>query len=132
MPLTAGTCLLAGACGKNARYTYWPWGQLDIEGDGEMQDFKDGKQPWAGRKVTEVYADKSTITSIGANFLKGFSELEWLQLPGTVKRIGAHAFEDCISLEYIRGSNFAPTEIDDYAFAGCTHLRVAPSKSVAS
>lgn len=117
-----------GNCGKGdnkVTYTYWPWGELKFEGEGEMMDFTAGKQPWANREVVEVYADDSKITSIGANFLNGFSRFSYIQLPSTVKKIGAHAFEDCISLERINGHNFEPEQIDEYAFAGCTHLQTA-------
>lgn len=118
---------LSGNCGKedaNVVYTYWPWGEIRLDGSGEMQDFEPGKQPWANRRVTEVLAENnSKIESIGANFLNGFAELEWVQLTSSVKKIGAHAFENCISLERINGSNFEPELIDDYAFAGCTHLQ---------
>jgi len=116
----------SGICGKNGAnvvYTYWPWGEIRLDGSGEMQDFEPGKQPWAGRTVTEVHSqDGSKIESIGAYFLSGFAELDYVGLTSSVKKIGAHAFEDCISLERINGSNFEPELIDDSAFAGCTHL----------
>lgn len=118
---------LTGDCGKGDNkisYTYWPWGELFLEGEGEMMDYTSGTQPWANRTVKEVSARDSKITSIGANFLNGFSELAYIELPQTVKKIGAHAFDGCISLEYVNGSNFEPDVIEEYAFAGCKKLNV--------
>lgn len=121
---------LFGNCGKNGSslsYEYWPdICTLTIFGQGDMMDFEHGRQPWAGKRICEVFI-KDGVTSIGANFMRGFPELTDLQLTRELKRIGNYAFADDISLVTIWGGSAEPTEIGDYAFAGCTHLKYGPN-----
>ena len=77
---------------------------LTISGEGEMEDYFEGKKPnpfFAYREdITTVIIEKG-VTSIGAHAFQNYKRLSRIDMPETLTEIGFGAFEDTLSLERI-------------------------------
>lgn len=74
---------------------------------------------FAGNRAVSKVVFPESVRWIGEGAFFGGSSLADAALPGGQIRIGAHAFEKCISLN---GIKTAASEIGEAAFAGCTAL----------
>ena len=61
------------------------------------------------------------VVAIGDYAFKGFSKIESISLPNTIKEIGEYAFYNCYGLTSINIPDDV-TKIGDYAFSGCYDL----------
>lgn len=61
------------------------------------------------------------ITEIADEVFKGFSKLETIKLPTTLKKIGKGAFQNCIKLTSVSGLENIES-IGEFVFAGCKNL----------
>ncbi|MDE5566956.1 MAG: leucine-rich repeat domain-containing protein [Muribaculaceae bacterium] len=85
-------------------------------------DGRYGYSPFYGKtKLTELTIS-SSVTSIPANLLKGYSELTSLTIPNSVTSIGESAFEGCNWLTSITIPN-SVTSIGGSAFEGCSAIK---------
>lgn len=80
-------------------------GVLTISGTGYMDDFAEryGEQkiPWSGLDIKKVIV-KEGVKSIGNfAFCNDFKNIESVELPDSIERIGMYAFAECTSLENI-------------------------------
>ena len=97
----------SGKCGDNLTWTL-EGNKLTISGTGAMYDYderNDDTPPWYyyEDRITEIVIEEG-VTAIGKDgFCKLFS-LTSVQLPGSLKSIGASAFHDCWKLESINVS----------------------------
>ena len=98
----------SGKCGDNLTWTLKD-GTLTISGTGDMYDYDDSwdnSAPWQreyGDMITEVVI-KQGVTSIGDHAFEWLGNLTSVQLPGSLKSIGASAFRYCYDLESINVS----------------------------
>ena len=100
-------------------FTYDPRAKkLIISGNGNMQNYKVGTQPWADYDIYSVEVEEG-ITSIGDNAFYNMYISE-VDLPSSLKRIGKQAFANTLLKEvYIPSS---VEEVCEAAFAGCNYL----------
>lgn len=137
-----------GNCGKDLSYSYdKETYTLTISGTGDMYDYTSGKQPWSEYvyqcQAVEV---ESGVTSIGKYAFYDMIQLEEVDLPNTVKRIGdyafsksgvtsiylpsclenigAEAFAGCAKLKYVSLTAGNIVSIGEMAFASCEKLRL--------
>ena len=135
-----------GTCGANLNYVLDRNGCLNINGEGDMTDYKDASAvPWFSRRslITKVtFSGKITnigayafdycvnltsisipdsVISIGAYSFYGCSGLRGIIIPQNVTGIGASAFASCTNLSSVTISD-SVTSIGASAFAGCTSL----------
>lgn len=120
---------LTGICGKgqngqafgNVRWKLYYDGILEIEGEGEMQDYDGATPPWYEYvEVIKEVAMKGDITHIGsmAFYSCGF---ERIQLPHGLRSIGVQAFAYCRNLKKLLIPR-SIREIEAQAFRGCSGL----------
>lgn len=122
-----------GKCGENITWLAID-GILTIKGSGSIPNYGSvGGSPWAGLNVRHCTIE-GEITTLGAYAFSGMEELEDIQLPYELEKIGANAFENCSSLtevktrcEYYGEERWEllsenVSSIGDYAFSGCTKL----------
>ncbi len=128
----------SGKCGDNewvdnVRFTVDGDGVLTISGTGKMADFyyrrvpttDDGHWqiysniPWRGNYVDSIVISPG-VTSIG-NYAFCECDIETIEIPEGIVRIGWSAFEDCYFLESIELPQ-SITFIGGEAFSGCAHL----------
>lgn len=104
-------------------------GTLTIYGEGNMPCYGSNVKPewtkYSGQAKNLVIS--SGITSVGSFAFYGFSELTYVQLPWSVKKLGSYSFGECPKLlEYTAASDIS---IGSYAFSKCTSLKKATTKS---
>lgn len=113
----AGEIVKSGSWGENVTYTLDSNGILTISGTGKMS-----------RLEGETYPDDSEILYLvveeGVTGVSGVCEnpnLKYVSLPSTVKVVGDSVFSYCSGLTTVILSE-GTTEIENYAFHGCTSL----------
>ena len=141
--VASGNC---GAEGDNVKWTvvqweepgnYVPVKQLTISGSGQMENY----QPYTDRPWQKYYLNRllveEGVTSIGdyafngSNYQANYTEIQEIQLPSTIEKIGEHAFGE--NLPYVRKidvneANLHYKTIDDVLFTkdGKSLLYAAP------
>ena len=113
----------AGVCGKDLTWELYSDGCLKIRGTGEMYDYESGG-PWWDNKyyIKKIVLDKG-VTGIGDHAFFFCNNLESVELPEGLKRIGQESFSTCgISLRSI----WLPVSlvlVEKEAFSECTELK---------
>lgn len=119
-----GKTLSEGKCGDNLNYSLVS-DVLTISGSGAMYDFaEDGSDlPWIG-DITTIRTIKieNGVTTIGNNAFCGLTNLNDVTIPGTVTSIGQSAFINCNNKKFNSVILESVTNIDNYAFQGCSFL----------
>lgn len=122
-----------GKCGEKLEWSYDDVTcELIISGDGMMDDFEaygesEDNRPWAeyAHKVKAIAMDER-VKSIGTMAFRGFSSLEFIEIPLFIERIGDTAFAECTNLNRVyfvpNYSGNITVEIEYGAFWGCTNL----------
>ncbi|WP_207637728.1 leucine-rich repeat domain-containing protein, partial [Ruminococcus flavefaciens] len=139
-----------GELGEHISYMLYPDGYLYACGYGDMYDFS--SSPFRDPSIIKYVVIENTgdkenggiITSIGNNVFVNCSNMESINLPQTIKRIGKNAFRKCssfstvsydiydyekekvVEVRYPEGKLVMPEDItfvDEYAFANCTSLK---------
>lgn len=111
----------SGYCGDTLKWRYEE-GTLTITGTGEMTDYSSvDRVPWYQHMadITEIFLPEELV-SIG-DYAFWYTNIENIEIPQKVKRVGSGAFRECLMLKEVTISN-SVTEIGDYAFYGCTSL----------
>ncbi len=123
----------SGNCGPNLTYNLnTTTGILTISGTGDMFDYSaDNDPPWLSSgsgSITGVVIN-SGVTSVGAYAFKAFFVLTSVQIPATVKKINARAFDNCIALTTVTVEDGATIQtkskletIGERAFSQCISL----------
>lgn len=114
----------SGSCGTNATWEFDEWyGLLSIEGSGAMKDYKSSSlPPWHQYKddIKSIYIEEG-ITDIGKYAFWECEEVEYVDIPLSLQRIGMNAFAYCKKLDDITVySNL--TTIEGQAFMFCEKL----------
>jgi len=140
VPVTPGAlaAVQSGKCGKNLTWKLdTETGALNITGTGDMYNWNgDDYSPWSpwgplgySFQIKTVRIAQG-VTSIGTYAFYGCDELTRAVIPGSVREIGASAFEECYSLAELRIGSGVKT-IGESAFCTCQKLTsVAIPKSV--
>lgn len=79
--------------------------------------------------VTAEDGTPVTITAIGDNAFAGCEELQWVELPESIKRIGYQAFRNCTSLEGLLIDARDEIHIGNKSLDGCSALRFVASNA---
>ncbi len=92
----------SGECGDSLTWTLYADGELVIEGEGDMWDWKWGTCPWYSYKesITKVTIGDG-VTSIGNYSFYSCNNLENITLPDSITSIGTWAFYYCSALKSI-------------------------------
>ena len=120
--VSIGTVTANGTCGAGVNWELYTNGVLVISGEGAMDDYSDGTQPWSSnmdslRRVTV----KSGVTRIGDSAFDGAGSLLTVSLPDdSLEAIGDGAFRGT-ALKTVSIPK-SVTGIGDQAFADCTGL----------
>ena len=112
-----------GQCGDNIFWTVDANKVLHLRGSGEMDNYtSDMFVPWS-KWVPEIKAVEISegITSIGNSAFYGCTNLEYANLPSTIKTIGEKAFYRCSRLQRVE-LPYGLTSIGNDAFNGCLIL----------
>ena len=114
--------LPGGTCGENLTWTLSEDLILTISGEGEMEHFNWGSQPWAdySSEIVEIIIEAG-VESIGSNAFCTFGSLTAIELPETLKTIGEYAFGGCTLLPEIDLPD-SLTDIGIDAFCSCSSL----------
>lgn len=108
-----------GTCGDNMAltWTYDPGTKtLTISGNGTLNsNYTFG--PEAPAEIEQLIIAEG-VTSIGDSAFRNMSTLQTMQLPSSLKTIGAKAFENCIDLSSIYNYRERPCLVDATAFNG--------------
>jgi formylglycine-generating enzyme required for sulfatase activity len=94
--------------------------ELKITGSGDMQNYSSGSQPWKDYYIKKVTIGEG-ITSIGDNAFYNMVQIEEIDLPNSLKKIGKQAFAKTLITEVEIPSHVE--EICEAAFADCSYLR---------
>lgn len=88
-----GPYIAAGACSATLNWILSEEGVLTISGSGDMDDFQNGKSPWASyaEHIVRVIPEEG-VTGIGAYAFGHCPNLLSVTLPATLMRIGDNAF----------------------------------------
>ncbi|MBO4800324.1 MAG: leucine-rich repeat domain-containing protein [Bacteroidaceae bacterium] len=120
--ITVRATTITGSCGKTANdqvtWSYAPSTHtLTISGTGEMADYDNTNQPWAGYKnlITSLVVEDG-VTSIGSKILYQFPYVTSVNIASSVTKIGAAAFCDCLSLVDVIGASGVTDAIDSNIF----------------
>lgn len=138
----------SGECGNNAEWELYSDGILVINGSGEMAAYDATTAPWykyrndittveIGKDITAigkfsfygcsnlktvVFAEDGALETIGWGSF-GYSGLEEITIPATVKKLDRYSFYYCGELNTVNfASNSQLTFIDSYAFRATTAL----------
>lgn len=108
-----------GTCGDNNALT-WSYNPNDqtlaITGNGTLNsNYTFGLEATAEMQKLVI---AEGVTAIGNNAFSNISTLVMIQLPASLKTIGAKAFENCIDLMYIYNYRERPCIVDATAFDG--------------
>lgn len=79
--------------------------------------------------MTDEEGEKIAITQIGSEVFVQCSNLQWVTLPESVKKIGAGAFKNCNKLEGILIDSKDEITIGDGSLEGCSSLRFVASNA---
>lgn len=97
-------------------------GKLTIQGNGEMNDFGEGKAPWYPAKESITSVDiGSGIRNIGANAFYGCDHIIEITMADSIVTLGNSCFKNCSKLNRI-DLNDNLTGIGQSAFEGCSLL----------
>lgn len=89
-----------GTCGNDITWSLAEDGVLTLRGSGRMNDYEEGKAPWAelAERITALDIGCG-ITSVGSYAFSGCTALNTaVVLPDGIKRIGSGAFSGCTAL----------------------------------
>ena len=115
-----------GQCGDNAYWELSPEGIFTVTGTGAIYDYEFNvddlslNEPWQNSNVKKAVI-KDGITEIGNDFLMYCSELESIELPQSLKRIGDAAFANTKLNNITIPDNV--NSIGNFAFEGCQELK---------
>lgn len=112
-----------GTCGNDLTFVYEnDTYELTISGKGDMFDYTSTNQPWNDLYVEKVIIEEG-VTSVGSNafYYNGNVHTAMVELPQTLKRIGACAFTGSLFTAINIPENVE--EIGDFAFSDCKHLK---------
>lgn len=114
--------IASGTCGKKLIWSLDENGLMEIEGTGEMQNYRlfFSSTPWKAYrdKIKQVVIEEG-VKSIGAAAFCRCENLQYVKLPKTLKYIGDYAFSGCTAMETIRIPANTKT-IRATAFRKCT------------
>ena len=118
----------SGTCGAGVNWTLYDNGALEISGEGSMDDFSHGTQPWSAhmsdiRKVTVIPG----VTRIGGSAFDGAGSLAAVSLPDGLAAVGGCAFRGT-ALNSVSIPE-SVSSIGGQAFADCTGLTDAMIRS---
>ena len=101
----------------------WYGDTLIIGGTGEMCSINSGSYPWASysSKAKNIIIDEG-VTSISEHAFEGFTNLETLVIPESVKRIDSQAFRGCIKLNDVKYCGYHNVASEGSVFNGCVSL----------
>ena len=117
VPAYAQDSETSGSLGENITYTYDSTTEtLTVSGSGDIYA-EDGKYPWKEFKSLKTVVVGEGITSLGKGAFNSLKKLRFIELPSTLKSIGASAISgtDLYELNIPEGVE----KIDDY---GCEYL----------
>ena len=111
-----------GACGDDVYWSYNSTNKtLTIFGEGTMEDYSNGNQPWYSlRNDIETVDIRAGVTSI-SNYAFSFCNLSSINIPASVMSIGDWAFNTCDHLTSINIPT-SVTTIGGDAFGNCIRL----------
>lgn len=121
-----------GTCGKNANWTLYSDGKLEISGTGDMDDygpkttetsFMFVPAPWDSQKenITSIVVDNG-ITHVGAYTFGGCENVISLNISNSVTSLGQCSFDNLLKIEKISIPD-SVTTIDAKAFSYCENLK---------
>ena len=114
--------LTTGKCGKNVTYSLdTSTGVLTISGEGDMENYIYGNNPFYKKSNIKTVIIKNGVTSIGSCAFYYCTSLTSITIPDSVTSIGSSAFYGCTSLTSVAIPN-SVTSIGSSAFSGCTNL----------
>lgn len=91
--------IASGKCGQNLTWTLDSGYNLVISGNGDMNDFDQGKTPWSTyQDVIQSVTIADGATNIGKNAFRECKSLESVHLADSVTSIGEDAFYNCQQL----------------------------------
>ena len=117
----------SGSCGEGLSWNYDSSTQtLSITGNGTITDYATSTDvPWAAaRGFAKTITVSEGVTAIGDHAFYGFSVLESVSLPSTLKTVGKSAFAFSSTLKNITLPSSVET-IKASAFEGCSSLVAA-------
>ena len=88
-----------------------------------MCSINSGNYPWASysSKAKNIIIDEG-VTSISEHAFEGFTNLETLVIPESVKRIDSQAFRGCIKLNDVKYCGYHNIASEGSVFNGCVSL----------
>ena len=88
-----------------------------------MCSINSGSYPWASysSKAKNIIIDEG-VTSISEHAFEGFTNLETLVIPESVKRIDSQAFRGCIKLNDVKYCGYHNIASEGSVFDGCVSL----------
>lgn len=117
-----GSGALSGTCGAQLDWSLSSDGTLTIRGTGEMDDFTgggEGTAPWyAYRKNIKAVIIEDGVTSTGYCAFWDHTNMETIELPNTLIKIGGFSLALCTSLKEVN-IPASVKQIDFSAFAAC-------------
>ena len=132
-----------GTCGENLTWVFTAADStLTITGTGEMYNYPEDTQssdgggttpnqepvtmaPWMEQELMfAIYHIQlpAGLTSIGSYAFYYLTNVDAVDIPSSVSRIGAHAFDQCGQMTTCTVAESGITEIGDYAFNECVQL----------
>ena len=132
-----------GTCGQNLTWVFTAADStLTITGTGEMYNYPEDTQssdgggttpnqepvtmaPWMEQELMfAIYHIQlpAGLTSIGSYAFYYLTNVDAVDIPSSVSRIGAHAFDQCGQMTTCTVAESGITEIGDYAFNECVQL----------
>jgi uncharacterized protein YjdB len=88
--------IASGKCGENLSWTLDSGYNLVISGNGNMDDFEQGKTPWSSyQDVIQSITVADGATSIGKNAFYECKDLEKVHLADSITSIAENAFYNC-------------------------------------
>ena len=137
------TVVPSGSCGENLTWVFTAADStLTITGTGEMYNYPEDTQssdgggttpnqepvtmaPWMEQELMfAIYHIQlpAGLTSIGSYAFYYLTNVDAVDIPSSVSRIGAHAFDQCGQMTTCTVAESGITEIGDYAFNECVQL----------
>lgn len=94
--------------------------ELKISGNGAMENYSLGSQPWKDYYIKKVTVEEG-VTTIGDNAFYNMIQIEEIDLPNSLQKIGKQAFAKTLLSEVDIPSHVE--EICEAAFADCSYLK---------